>query len=166
MGSNSKSYPVKGGQTLHGSIVYDEGTDSYNLSQAIVETGETSSQIVKCQKGKKFIIPYVVYEKKWKCSLYPPDGIVTFRNITVECDGVDCTQDVQWEAKVRDANCNMRASIDSEHNEISLLWDTSATSVVENLTLAEMIELNAGGWGASFARDALTELGTSMHHVV
>jgi len=108
----------------------------------------------------------VVYEKKWKCSLYPPDGVVTFRNITVECDGVDCTRDVQWEAKVRDANCNMRASIDTEHNEISILWDTSATSAVDNLTLAETIALNAGGWGASFAKDALTELDSSRHQVV
>jgi len=156
--SNSKNFPVHSGQTLHGSIVYNVAEDSYTLSQTIVETGDVSSQVVKCQNGKKFVIPYVVYEKKWPCSWYPPDGSVTFRNITVECDGVDCTKDVQWEAKVRDANCNMRASIDSENNQISLLWDTHVKSSVDGLSKETLIVMNAHGWGAEQAKMSLEEL--------
>ena len=41
----------------------------------------------KCQDGKKFIIPYVVYEKTFPCNSYPPDENVTFFDISVECDG-------------------------------------------------------------------------------
>lgn len=52
------------------------------------------------QNGKKYILPYVVYEKVWRCEDYPPDGIVTFVNISVECDGSDCTDKVAWESKV------------------------------------------------------------------
>ena len=84
---NSREYGVESGQTLHGSIVYNAAQDSYLLKQTIVETGETSSQTVKCQSGKKYTIPYVVYEKTFPCDTYPPDQIVTFTNIIVECDG-------------------------------------------------------------------------------
>ena len=85
--SNSDEYSVSAGQTLHGSLVYSAASDSYTLKQTVVETGDTSSQIVKCQSGKKYNIPYVVYEKTFPCNTYPPDQIVTFRNIIIECDG-------------------------------------------------------------------------------
>lgn len=126
--SDSDMYPVEAGQTLHGTLEYDASDDSYTLTQEIVETGVTSTQTVVCQDGKKFLIPYVVYEKLKPCHTYPPDGIVTFRNITVECDFVDCTTDVMWTAKIKDAHCNMtahvgKASLESEFNEISITWD-------------------------------------------
>ena len=85
--SNSDQYSVNAGQTLHGALVYSANSDSYTLTQTIVETGDSSSQVVQCQSGKKFTIPYVVYEKTFPCSTYPPDQIVTFKNIIVECDG-------------------------------------------------------------------------------
>lgn len=156
--SNSETYPVEAGQTLRGSIVHNEAEDSYLLSHTIIETGDMSSQVVKCQKGKKYVIPYVVFEKKFKCSWYPPDGAMTFHNITVECDGVDCSRDVQWEAKVKDDHCNHRAVIDADRNEVTLTWDTSATSSIDNLTLSEMVALNADGWGAAFVRESMKEL--------
>jgi len=98
--SNSKSNKVNPGQHLHGSLVYDKATDSYDLTQEIVETGVKSTQNVKCQSGKKFTVPYVVYEKSWPCKSYPTDGIVTFTDIKVECDGTDCSDKMQWAAKV------------------------------------------------------------------
>ncbi len=54
--------------------------------QTIVETGVSSTQVVPCQNGKKFVVPYVVYEKVWQCSAYPADEIVTFRDIKISCD--------------------------------------------------------------------------------
>jgi hypothetical protein len=119
--SNSDQYPVKAGQTLRGSLVYDASSDAYGLTQTIVETGDSSSQTVKCQDGKAYRVPYVVYEKVFPCRDYPPDGVVTFRNITIECDGQPCTQAVSWQAKVEDANCNMAANIDSAQNTISIV---------------------------------------------
>merc|ERR1712107_688750 len=82
---------------------------------------------------EKFVVPYVVYEKVFSCYTYPGDGKVSFRNIIVECDGKDCTQDVQWEARIKDDNCNMRAHVDSaslpsDSNEISITWDVNARS--------------------------------------
>ena len=65
--SNSRSYPVAAGQTLHGSIIYQPDSDSYLLKQEVVETGDVSSQVVPCQRGKKFTVPYVVYEKTFPC---------------------------------------------------------------------------------------------------
>merc|ERR1712136_13613 len=134
--SNSQSYSVQAGQTLHGALVYSAADDSYTLSQTVVETGETSSQVVQCQSGKKFVVPYVVYEKVFSCYTYPGDGKVSFRNIIVECDGKDCTQDVQWEARIKDVN---------------------ARSAYDNMTRTELINLNAHGWGARFAAEALKQ---------
>ena len=56
--------------------------------------------------GKRFTVPYIVYEKVTSCGNYPPDGVVTFSNITIECDGQPCTSAVKWEAKVEDPNPN------------------------------------------------------------
>ena len=89
--SVSRSYTVQAGQTLHGALVYRAADDLYTLSQTVVETGETSSQVVQCQSGKKFVVPYVVYERVFSCFTYPGDGKVSFRNIVVECDGTDFT---------------------------------------------------------------------------
>lgn len=133
---------------LHGVLAYDESSDSYKLSQTIVETGETSSQTVKCQSGKKYTLPYVVYEKTFPCKDYPPDGKVTFRNITAECDGKDCTKDIKWQSKVKDANCNMAAHINDD-GTISITWDTSAPSKYDNMTRAQLFDLNYHGWARS-----------------
>lgn len=112
-----------------------------------------SSQVVPCQEGKKFTIPYVVYEKTFPCRDYPPDGIVTFRNITVECDGVPCTQDISWRADVEDANCNMKAHIADNNTVISITWDTSAASKYDHMSYEELHELNGkSGWGARAAK--------------
>jgi hypothetical protein len=51
---NSHQVMVKAGQTLHGSLNYLPLIDAYNLSQRVVETGAISTQIVKCQNGKKY----------------------------------------------------------------------------------------------------------------
>jgi len=161
--SNSQSYSVEDGQTLHGSIEYSESTDSYTITQTIVETGESSSQVVKSQNGKKFVVPYVVFEKTYPCKDYPPDGQVAFRNIIVECDGQDCTSDVSWKGDIMDDNCNMKAVVDKANlaygsNEIAITWDTSASSKYDNHTVNDLIKLNAGGWGHSYAESALQAL--------
>lgn len=161
--SNSQAYSVKPGQTLHGSVEYDSSSDSYTLTQTIVETGKSSSQVVKCQNGKKYVIPYVVYEKEWRCSDYPPDGVVTFRNIIVECDGQDCTQNVEWQAKVKDSNCNMAAHVDqgakaTTENEISITWNPSMASKFDDYSEEELIQHNARGWGAKYAEAALARI--------
>ena len=44
--SNSKSYDVAAGSTLHGAVVYQPESDSYLLTQTAVETGDVSSQVV------------------------------------------------------------------------------------------------------------------------
>eukprot|EP01062_Namystynia_karyoxenos_P017578 TRINITY_DN1647_c0_g1_i6.p1 TRINITY_DN1647_c0_g1~~TRINITY_DN1647_c0_g1_i6.p1 ORF type:complete len:591 (+),score=265.75 TRINITY_DN1647_c0_g1_i6:124-1773(+) len=145
--SNSRQEPVKAGQTLHGSIVYSAADDSYTLTQKVVETGATSSQVVKCQSGKKYMLPYVVYEKLASCKNYPPDGVVTFRDIIVECDGKDCTSGVKWEAKVKDPNCNMKAVI-KDPKTISITWDTAAASKYDNYTDDQLFDINYRGWAA------------------
>lgn len=145
--SNSKQYTVKAGQTLNGKLIYDESSDSYTLSQTIVETGETSTQVVKCQNGKKYTLPYVVYEKTWPCRDYPKDGVVKFRDIVAECDGKDCTEDINWSAAVKDDNCNMKANI-IDQNTITITWDTTLASKYDNYTTAELFNLNANGWAS------------------
>jgi hypothetical protein len=133
--------------------VYNKNEDSYLLSQQIVETGAVSSQTVPCQDGKKYTIPYIVYEKLFPCGDYPPDGIVTFRNITAECDGVDCAAATVWTAAVEDANCNMQAHISEGNKEISITWDTSMPSAYDGLSYDDLEALNGqSGWGKSLVQ--------------
>ena len=132
--------------TLRGSLVYNHLSDSYFLSQTVLETGASSSQTVQCQAGKKYVVPYVVYEKTFPCASYPPDGSVTFHNITMECETdkaarVDCKSMAQWSARVMDDNCEMRAHIDSP-DQIRITWDTSMTSKYDNHSHAQLEALN------------------------
>ena len=55
--SNSDNFAVNSGDTLKGSLVYDESSDSYTLTQSCVESGATSTQVVACQSGKKYNLP-------------------------------------------------------------------------------------------------------------
>jgi hypothetical protein len=147
--SNSQQISVKAGQTLHGSLVYSSSTDSYELTQTVVETGKTSKQEVKCQSGKKYNIPYVVYEKTFPCKDYPPNGNVTFRDIVAECDGKDCAKDIMWTPKVKDANCDMKANINSD-GTIAITWDVNAKSIYDGLSYAELYDANYHGWAKRF----------------
>lgn len=151
--SNSADVGVKTGQHLHGQIQYDASNDSYNLSQTIVETGAVSKQVVKCQDGKKFVLPYVVFEKTWSCWVYPPDQKVSFTNISIECDGQDCTNSVVWTPHVKDANCDMKANIDSQ-NQISITWNNDGKSPYDAYSMEEQVFFNAHGWGAKYASNA------------
>jgi len=149
--SNSEQQSVEAGQTLRGSLVYNHLSDSYYLSQTVVETGVTSHQTVSCQNGKRFLVPYVVYEKVFPCGSYPPDEVVTFHNITMECETateprIDCKELVQWSAMYKDDNCNMRAHIDSS-DQIRITWDTSMTSKYDNHTSAQLEAINTRGRG-------------------
>ena len=56
---------------LHGTLQYSASDDSYTLTQTNTNSGQSSTQVVACQNGKKFIIPYVVFEKVWPCNDYP-----------------------------------------------------------------------------------------------
>ncbi|GMH51116.1 hypothetical protein TrST_g8593 [Triparma strigata] len=152
--SNSASFNVESGNTLKGSLVYDASSDSYTLTQTCVETGDSSSQVVKAQNGKKYTLPYVVYEKTFPCADYPADEIVTFRDIVMECDGVDCTQDVVWSAKIKDDNCNMAAHISDDNSEISITWDTTLESKYDVFSRQELFDMNYhGNWALAMDLD-------------
>merc|ERR1711871_33481 len=146
--SNSAQKAVEAGQTLHGSLTYDSDTDSYLLSQKVIETSSTSTQTVKCQSGKKYTVPYIVYEKVFPCKNYPPDEEVRFYNISAECDGEDCTKDIKWSPKIKDDNCNMKANINDD-GTISITWDTSLTSKYDAIEVSELVRMNSrSGWAA------------------
>ena len=101
--------------------------------------------MVKCQSGKKFTVPYVVYEKTFPCQYYPPDENVTFYDIVSECDGVAC--DIKWESRVKDANCDMKANINDD-GTISITWNTEAESKYDSYLSEDLIALNAKGWAS------------------
>ena len=148
--SNSKSVAVAAGDVLHGTLLYDNSTDSYTLSHEHVQSGETSTQVVKCQDGKKFTVPYVVYEKAFPCNRYPPDEIVTFYDIKVECDYRDCASEMLWEAKNFDnKHCDMQAHIAPGNQNISITWDTTAASKLDGLSDAALFDLNHHGWATA-----------------
>ena len=70
--------------------------------------------------------------------------------MAAECDGKDCTQSMHWSPKVKTPNCDMKAVIDKAANTIAITWDTSAPSIYDNMTDAQLFDLNmaGGGWAA------------------
>jgi len=160
--SNSKSYAVSPGDTLQGTLTYDASTDSYLLQQHNLKTGDISSQTVVCQNGKAYRIPYIVYEKVWPCADYPPTQMVNFTINAAECDGVDCKNQIQWAAKVKDANCQMAAHILSQ-TSISITWNIKAASAYDNVPREELIKMNTSpGWEA-VAEEALKSIEPDVH---
>jgi len=143
--SNSRQIGVEAGQTLHGLLEWNSVLDSYKMTQTVVETGATSTQTQRCQSGKKYRVPYVVYEKEFPCKDYPPDGKVDFKIVALECDGADCTAGTRWAPMVKGANCDMTAHINSP-TDISITWDTSLPSRFDNWTRSELVYHNRHGW--------------------
>eukprot|EP00163_Fabomonas_tropica_P027436 TRINITY_DN5286_c0_g1_i2.p1 TRINITY_DN5286_c0_g1~~TRINITY_DN5286_c0_g1_i2.p1 ORF type:complete len:284 (-),score=87.89 TRINITY_DN5286_c0_g1_i2:145-969(-) len=161
---DSPSFSVSPGQTMHGIMTYDASSDSYNVTQSCVETGATSSLQAKVPNGKKVTIPYVVYEKTWPCRDYPSDEKVTFYDIKASCDNQDCTSQVKWEAKVKDANCDFAAHINS-NNTIDITWNTQAASKYDGMTLIELHELNNKGWAKTLNLPRPSEQGKPVKSV-
>ena len=52
---------------------------------------------------------------------------------------------------MKDANCNMEAVVDAENNEISIQWDTKATSEYDGWSTEALLTRNGKGWGAKIA---------------
>jgi len=147
--SNSRQERVAAGQHLHGSLVYNAATDAYTLTQEVVETGAKSTQIVKCQSGKKYVLPYVVYEKVFPCADYPSDQIVTFTDIVAECDGKDCKSDIKWAAQNKDnKHCGMMAHISGDNNNISITWNNNGEMAApfRDMSEAQLYDFNMNGW--------------------
>ena len=71
---------------------------------------------------------------------------VTFRDIVMECDGIDCKKDTVWTTGVEDQNCGMEAHVSNGNEEISITWNTEAASKLDGLTRGELHELNFHGW--------------------
>ena len=79
--------------------------------------------------------------------MYPPEEKVTFTDIVAECDGKDCTSTIVWTPMVKDANCGMAAHIAAGGEEISITWSTKQASKYDNMTDAELYDLNMhGAW--------------------
>ena len=136
----------RGRPELHGQLYYIESQDAYVLNQTVVETGASSSQVVRA-RGQEVYGAGV--REDVACGDYPPDGKVSFNIVASECDGAPC--DITWEAKVKDPNCNMQAVIGT--NQIDLTWDTSAKSKYDGMSRDELAKLNArGAWAAALAQ--------------
>ena len=71
--------------------------------------------------------------------------MVTFEDIHIECDGKECTDEVKWEARVKDDNCDMAAHI-VDPKTIRITWNTSATSHYDEHSVQQLYDLNYNGW--------------------
>lgn len=59
------------------------------------------------------------------CGDYPPDGKVTFSNITAHYDNVDVTNSIVWKTGYVEDVCNNRASVNSDGTEATITWNTA-----------------------------------------
>jgi hypothetical protein len=66
----------------------------------------------------------VVYEKVAPCGDYPPDGIVTFNDLTLECNGT-VVADPGWTTAYVEDVCDNRAKV-VDPKTIQITWNTKA----------------------------------------
>jgi len=89
-----------------------------------VTTGQSSTLHSAAQHhDKNFTILYVVFEKIANCNDYPPDQIVTFKDVQVFCNGKRTYP--TWRTSWVDNVCDMRAHI-VDKETITITWTTSA----------------------------------------
>lgn len=125
---NSDSYKSSPGDILYGSVTLNEKDHSYTILHKDLTNGASVTTTIPIQKKnfggdyKTYNIVYFVFEKEAECSQYPPDGEVTFYNITVEYGGKKVSPD--WTTAYVDDVCNNRAHIIDE-DTIKISWDTS-----------------------------------------
>uniref|UniRef100_A0A7S1Q0B7 Uncharacterized protein n=1 Tax=Neobodo designis TaxID=312471 RepID=A0A7S1Q0B7_NEODS len=127
---DSTSYPTSTGNTLHGEIIFNGVNEqSYTVRQTDQTQGQSSQMTIPVQRDvwgnyKNYTVLYVVFEKIAQCNEYPPDEIVTFKDINVYCDGELITP--QWTTAVVDEVCDFTAHVINPH-EISITWNTQSS---------------------------------------
>lgn len=124
---DSDAQTVNPGDVLFGSVTYVPANNSYTIYHSDMTTGwEVYSSIPIQQDNsgnyKKYTIAYIVYEKPADCDQYPPDGQVTFSDITIQYDGQ--TVEPTWTTGIVDDVCNNRAKIVNS-TTVQITWDTS-----------------------------------------
>ena len=126
---NSASHTVQAGDLLYGSLTYDARRNSMVIYHNV--SGSTSwevTTVIPIQSGsngvpKNYSIAYIVYEKDAPCGDYPPDGVVTFTNIHLACDGKPYTP--KWKTSFVDDVCNNRATV-VDPATVKITWNTKA----------------------------------------
>lgn len=120
---------MKGGDIVFGSMTYVPATDSYDVYHKSETDGWEVTMNIPVQKvggvAKKYTILYAVYEKVAPCGDYPPDGAVSFYNISVAYDGKAVpNKDIVWKTGYVEDVCNNRAVVAPGGDSITISWDT------------------------------------------
>eukprot|EP00052_Salpingoeca_macrocollata_P001027 m.23417 g.23417 ORF g.23417 m.23417 type:complete len:253 (-) comp11046_c0_seq1:80-838(-) len=127
---NSDAHVVKPGDVLHGSVDYNPSRNSYTMTHRNLNDSwsvQTEIPVQHTVEGyKKYTIVYLVYEKVWACDMYPPDGEVTFFDISVEYDNQKVSP--TWTTAFVDDNCNNRAHIVDE-STVKITWDVNGKAM-------------------------------------
>ena len=128
---------------LYGSITL-RPDNSYDIYHKNLADGWDVTLNIPIQKGpnglpKNYSVIYFVYEKVAPCQDYPPDGEVLFTNITIQFDGHNVTDKVQWKTSYVEDVCNNRATV-IDPQTIKITWDTSARDPAP-----ELIEASQSG---------------------
>jgi len=123
---NSDSQTVSPGDVLFGSVTYVAENNTYTIYHSDMTTGWSVTSSIPIQTDnsgnyKNYTIAYVVYEKDAECNQYPPDGSVTFYDITIQYDGATVTP--AWTTAYVDDVCNNRAHV-VDPATIQITWDT------------------------------------------
>ena len=129
--SNSNQVETNSGNRLQGSIVYNgDSQQSYTINQVDATAGTSSSQTIPVQQNnmgqyKNYSILYVVFEGTAYCQNFPPEQKITFRNLTVECNGVPFTP--SWTTSFVEDVCDFRAHVVNP-STVTMTWNTAGTS--------------------------------------
>merc|ERR1719231_508378 len=123
---DSDQHTVNPGDVLHGVVVLNEQTKSYDVTHTNINSGWSVQHSVAIQREgfhlKNYTIAYIVFEKEAECHEYPPNGEVTFYDIVMEYEGQRVSP--KWTTDYVDDVCNNRAHVLNE-TSIQITWDTN-----------------------------------------
>eukprot|EP01091_Cochliopodium_minus_P011779 TRINITY_DN3430_c0_g1_i1.p1 TRINITY_DN3430_c0_g1~~TRINITY_DN3430_c0_g1_i1.p1 ORF type:complete len:236 (-),score=68.99 TRINITY_DN3430_c0_g1_i1:41-715(-) len=122
---DSHMIKVQPGQIVYGSVTYVPGNNSYTMKNSILGGESVSSSIaIQLENGqpKVYTDAYFVLEKvASNCKQYPPEGVVTFYDISVSYENV-VDKTPAWSTHVLDAVCGSTAHI-LNSTTVSITWN-------------------------------------------
>ena len=126
-------FAVPAGDSVWAEVKFKPSDRSYDMSMTSLKTGQRTSfnyKLSSRQYATESTAYFVLEHQPRECSQLPPNGIVTWSNISVEVNNVHVPSPT-LRAKQESPACGSKVHI-VDNATVTLTWDTSAPSSYES----------------------------------
>ena len=130
--SAGSHYVVPSGDSIWAQVTYRARDNSYNMDMRSLKTGQRALfnyKLSAAQSATESTAYFVLEHQPNRCSQLPPNGIVTWSNISVEVNGKK-VEAPRFRAEQESPVCGSKVEIVSP-SEITLTWDAAQEAVEE-----------------------------------